>query len=266
MQARGDSRDAQVAEDGRPIFLDDIRGGSEREAHSVALKSVPGGLLRYGEIAVRQTLSKERPKNSRPIGTFRSGIPTSDGQATNTIADTPQGASAQADKVARVAMRERCEEKRAEEFGRCASSHRRAKPLSVSAYSLAISGKGVARLADARAKSRGKEARGRDAFVRKELQLLFAAQWAGAGRKVRKEDGAPCQNLKRGLEGAVALAWRLLLLGRGSLREIFRFRVLLGSQGFGGKKNRDESQSPRAEVHVVIVAWAQTRRSEEGVK
>src|SRR5437588_11671198 len=47
-QPGSDLSDAQIAEDGRPILLDNVAASSEPKPHSVAAKGLPGSLLRDG--------------------------------------------------------------------------------------------------------------------------------------------------------------------------------------------------------------------------
>src|SRR5437868_10046372 len=57
-EARSNLRNAQAAEDRRPILLDDIAASGETKPHPVTTKRIPRGLLGRGEIAVCQAFGK----------------------------------------------------------------------------------------------------------------------------------------------------------------------------------------------------------------
>src|SRR5215472_9447359 len=60
-ETRSNLRDAQAAEDRRPILLDVIATSGETKPHPVTTKGIPRGLLGHGEIAICQAFGKQRP-------------------------------------------------------------------------------------------------------------------------------------------------------------------------------------------------------------
>lgn len=100
--------------------------------------------------------------------------------------------------------------------------------------------------------------RRRDALVYEEFQLLLGAERAGVRRQIWKENRAPGKNLNGCAKGVVVFARSLFLVGRRSFGKVFRFRLLLRSDGFSAcQQYRAESQSPGAEVHFVMVTRAE---------
>src|SRR5712692_1512300 len=220
-------RDAQTAKDRRPVFPRRVAGGIQSDPNSVALKRPPCRLFFHRQITVRQALGQQRSQHARPIGRVFSVIRARYNNPAQCITDAVPRAAVQRYKVARIAAQQRRNQKRLEEIVRRSCSHRRTEPFSVTTHSLTISAKRIPRLTDSRAGG-GTEKTGRsDAFIRKEFELLFAAQRLPAGRNIWKNNRPPAENFDCGIEGILVLLRRVFLFCRGRIGEALWLRLLL---------------------------------------
>src|SRR5215471_11434746 len=100
IQARSDLCNAQISEDRRPIFLQNVRASRKPEPYAVTAKCSARGLFFHGEVAIRQAFGEQWAKHPGPIRAFRSCVRTSDNQTADTIAHAAPGTAVQAHEVA----------------------------------------------------------------------------------------------------------------------------------------------------------------------